>query len=138
MPSTLEPRALSRRPESDLWRSIVALDVWIAAVVGGVVFLLAYDRGGFALSSRATVAIAAWWALLLGIGLGVWPRSRVPRAAWIVFGLLAAFAVWTFASIFWAESAENAFVEFNRVTMYLAIFLIPVLAATRSSLRRWV
>jgi hypothetical protein len=138
MRTTLEPRALSRRLPTDQWRSIDWPDVWIATAVAGVVFLLAYDRGGFALSSRATTAIAAWWALLLGIGLGVWPRTRVPRAAWIVLGLLAAFAVWTFASIFWAESAENAFVEFNRVTMYLAIFLIPVLAAARSSLRRWV
>jgi O-Antigen ligase len=137
MRSTLEPRALSRRPPSDLLRSIVAPDVWVAAVVAGVVFLLAYDRGGFALASRATIAIAAWWALLLGVGLGVWPRARVPRAAWIVFGLLAAFAVWTFASIWWGESAENAFIEFNRVTMYLAIFLIPVLAGTRANLRRW-
>jgi O-antigen ligase len=72
------------------------------------------------------------------VGLGVWPRARVPRAAWIVFGLLAAFAVWTFASTWWAESAENAFIEFNRITMYLAIFLIGVFAGARANLRRWV
>jgi hypothetical protein len=138
MRSTLEPRALSRRSESSLLHSVIGLDVWLAVAVGGIVFLLAYDRGGFALSSRATTAIAAWWALLLGLGLGVWPRTRVPRAAWIVFGLLAGFALWTFASMWWAESAENAFVEFNRVTMYLAIFLVAVFAGTRANLRRWV
>jgi len=80
-------------------RHPIRLDIWLAAAVGGLAFLLAYDRGGFALSARATTAIVAWWAVLLGIGLGVWPRARVPRAAWIVAGLLAAFAVWTFASI---------------------------------------
>jgi hypothetical protein len=110
---TLEQRALARGALSRLWRSTTGADAWFAAGVGGLAFLLAYDRGGFALSTRATTAIVACWALLLGVGLGVWPRSRVPRAAWIVAGPLAAFALWTFASIWWAESAENAFIEFN-------------------------
>jgi O-Antigen ligase len=134
---TLEQRALSRSALSRLRRSIIGLDIWFAAGVGGLAFLLTYDRGGFALSARAATAIVACWALLLGVGLGVWPRSRVPRTAWVVAGLLAAFALWTFASIWWAKSAENAFIEFNRVTMYLAIFLIAVFAGTRSNIRRW-
>jgi len=78
---------------------LVRLDIWLTAAITGLAFLLAYDRGGFALSARATTAIVALWAVLLGTGLGVWPRARVPRAAWIVAGLLAAFAVWTFVSI---------------------------------------
>jgi hypothetical protein len=136
MARTLELRMRARRSVMSL-RHVPGLDVWIIAAVGGTAFLLAYDRGGFALSARATTAIVAWWALLLGVGLGVWPRTRVPRAAWIVAGLLAAFAIWTFVSIWWAKSAENAFVEFNRVTMYLAIFLLALCAGTRANLRRW-
>jgi len=136
MARTLEPRMRQRRSVVSL-RHLAAMDVWIIGAVGGTAFLLAYDRGGFALSARATTAIVAWWALLLGVGLGVWPRTRVPRATWIVAGLLAAFAVWTFASIWWAKSAENAFVEFNRVTMNLAIFLLAVFAGTRGNVRRW-
>src|SRR5205809_5280205 len=110
---TLEQRTLTRDAVGRAWRSIIGVDVWFAAGVGGLAFLLAYDRGGFALATRATTAIVACWALLLGVGLGVWPRARVPRAAWVVGGLLALFALWTFASIWWAESAENAFIEFN-------------------------
>src|SRR6266498_4303353 len=136
MPWTPEPRRLTRRSLAHL-QHLVRLDIWLTAAVAGVAFLVAYDHGGFALSARATVAITAWWALLLGVGLGVWPRTRVPRATWIVAGLLAAFAVWTFASIWWAKSAENAFVEFNRVTMNLAIFLLAVFAGTRGNVRRW-
>jgi len=108
-----------------------------AIAVAGIAFLLAYDRGGFGLSTRAVTAIVAWWTLLLGVGLSIWPRARVPRAAWIVGGLLATFTAWTFASTWWAESAENAFVEFNRVSMFLAIFLIAVFAGTRGNVRRW-
>ncbi len=108
-----------------------------AIAVAGIAFLLAYDRGGFGLSTRAVTAIVAWWTLLLGVGLSIWPRARVPRAAWIVGGLLATFTAWTFASTWWAESAENAFVEFNRASMFLAIFLIAVFAGTRGNVRRW-
>jgi tetratricopeptide (TPR) repeat protein len=118
-------------------RHLFKLDIWFAAVIGGVTFLLAYDQGGFTLSSRATTAIVAWWALLLGLGLGVWPRSNVPRAAWTVAGLLIAFAVWTLCSVGWADSAENAFLEFNRVTLYVAVFLLSMFAGSRANLTRW-
>jgi hypothetical protein len=74
---------------------------------------------------------------LLGIGLGVWPRSRLPRAAWICGGLLAAFTAWTFASIWWSQNAETAFSEFNRLTLYLGIFLLATLAASRANVGRW-
>jgi hypothetical protein len=110
---------------------------WPTATIAALIFLTAYDKGSFGLSARATTAIAAVWALLLALGLGVWPRARVPRAAFVVAGLLGAFAMWSFLSIFWAESAENAFTEFNRVTLYLAIYLIAVCAGTRATLERW-
>lgn len=112
-------------------------DAWYAAGVGGITFLFAFDKGGYAFPSRATTAIVVWWALLLGIGLGVWPRARLPRTAWISGGLLAAFTAWTFASIWWAENPENAFSEFNRLTLYLGIFLLAVLAGSRANVGRW-
>jgi hypothetical protein len=125
-----------RRAVSRLQR-LSRLDAWYAAAVGGITFLLAFDKGGFALSSRATTGIVVWWALLLAIGLGVWPRSRLPRAAWIIGGLLAAFSAWTFASIWWAENPERAFSEFNRLSFYLGIFLLAALAGSRANVGRW-
>jgi hypothetical protein len=101
-------------------------------------FLLAFDRGGYTLSSRATAAIAVWWALLLGIGLGVWPRARVPRAARATGVLLTAFTTWTLASVWWTEDPERAFHEFNRLTLYLGLFLLAVVAGSRANLGRWV
>ena len=133
MPGTLEPRA-GAPPEA--WRQRVPA-LWPTGAIAVLVFLTAYDKGLFGLSARATTAIAAVWTLLLALGLGVWPRTRLPRPALMVAGLLGAFAVWTFLSIFWARSAENAFTEFNRVTLYVAIYLIAVCAGTRATLERW-
>jgi hypothetical protein len=115
----------------------LATDFWVVGTVGGVVALLAYDQGGFGLASRAATAMVLWWAVLLGLGLRVWPRVPVGRSAQLVLALFAAFASWTFASIFWAESAERAFMEFNRTTMYLAIIVVAVVAGMRSGLHRW-
>lgn len=133
MPGRLELRVGA---PSEAWRQGVHA-LWPTAAIAILVFLTAYDKGLFGLSARATTAIAVVWTLLLASGLGVWPRARSPRAAFIVAGLLGAFAVWTFLSIFWAESAENAFTEFNRVTLYVAIYLIAVCAGTRVTVQRW-
>jgi hypothetical protein len=102
------------------------------------VFLLALDGGSYGVQSRTTLAIAALWAVLMGLVVSVWPLAIPPRAAYAGAGLLAAFAAWTGASMIWAESAERAFTEFNRVALYLAIFLVAVLAATRGNLGRWL
>jgi O-Antigen ligase len=112
-------------------------NAWIVLAIGAVVFLVAYDQAGFALGSRAAIAIAAWWAILLGLGLSIWPRMVVSREARAVGCFLGALALWTFASIFWADSAERAFAEFNRAAMFLGIFLVAVFAGTRATLGRW-
>ncbi|MDP9223420.1 MAG: O-antigen ligase family protein, partial [Actinomycetota bacterium] len=125
-----------RRAVSRL-RRLPRTDAWYAAAVGGFTFLLAFDKGGFALSSRATFAISVWWALLLGIGLGVWPRAPVSRTAQLTGVLLAAFTTWTFASIWWTRNPENAFLEFNRLTLYLGLFLLAVVAGSRANVGRW-
>ncbi|MFN2470695.1 MAG: O-antigen ligase family protein [Gaiellaceae bacterium] len=105
--------------------------------VAAVVFWLAYDGGTYSLVSRNTFSIAVWWTLGLGVALGLLPRARIPRAAWLVAGLLTGFAAWTGASIAWAPSAERAFNEFNRVTMYLGVFLLVVMSASSRTARRW-
>jgi len=107
------------------------------AGIGAALFLLAYDGGTYGLSNRGSLAVAAWWVILLAVGAGLWPLARLGRATLLAGCLLAAFAGWTLASTIWADSAENAFDEFNRVTLYVGIFFLAALAATRWSLARW-
>jgi hypothetical protein len=124
-------------PPSHLRRLPLA-DVLLTVVVAGAVFIVAYDNGGYGLASRSVAGIALWWGIILGVGLGLLPLARRPREALVTGGLLAGFAVWTLASTAWAPSAEAAFNEFNRVSLYLGVFALAVLAGTRANVTRWV
>jgi tetratricopeptide (TPR) repeat protein len=99
---------------------------------GLAVFLVAIDGGGYSLESRGTVAIAVWWAVLVGFASGVLPWARASAAAVVAGGCLAALAALAFASMAWAASDERAFAEADRILLYLGAF---VLAA--SSPGRW-
>ena len=46
--------------------------------------------------------------------------------------MLAAFALWTLASLIWTSDAEATFDEFNRVSLYLATFVFVTLAASEA------
>lgn len=105
--------------------------------VAAVTFVVAYDDGSYSLPSRNTLAIAIWWAAIVGVGLRTLSLESTTRASLALGGLLAALCAWTFASVFWAPSTENAFNEFNRISLFLGIFVFTMLAAQRSSFSRW-
>ena len=108
------------------------------ALVAGAAFCAAYADGSYGLVARAMIGIGAWWAVILGVGLGLWPVRRPPRAALAVGALLAALAAWTFASLAWSWSAEASFNEFTRVVMYLGLFALAVLSASRGTVEAWL
>ena len=100
--------------------------------VAGITFLLGFNDGTYQLTDRSAVAIAAWWAVGIGIALKAWPPlGRTPRAAFVAAGALAAFALLTLLSVGWAASDEKAFLEFTRVLMYLGVLVLVALAVTR-------
>jgi tetratricopeptide (TPR) repeat protein len=109
----------------------------IGALVATVVAASAYDRGAFALPTRSVLAIALWSALLLGLGLGLWPTRRPGRGTLAAIVLLAAFTAWTLASVLWAPSAESAYGDATRTGLYLAVFALAALAGSRATLRGW-
>ena len=65
------------------------------------------------------------------------PLERPTRTALACGGLLAGLAALSVASIAWADSAERAFAEFNRVSLYVGVLLLAVLAGTRGNVQRW-
>ncbi len=109
----------------------------LVAVVAASVVWIAYDDGSYGLPARATLAIALLWGIVVGLALRVLSLSRLPRGAAVVGGFLTAIAAWTLVSIAWAPSAEAAFAEFNRAALFLAVYVLVVLAGRRDTVGRW-
>lgn len=101
------------------------------------VFLLALDQGGYGVGTRGAAGVLVWWAVLVFVLVGVWPRDAVPRAAVVTGGLLGTFCALTGASAFWADSSEAAFLELGRAAIYLGAFAVAVLAARRGGAAAW-
>jgi O-antigen ligase len=111
----------------------------LSAAVAGALFAIAYDGGGYALTSRNTIAVLALWTVGTGVAIGAWPRAGMPAAALAVGGLLAAFALWAGLSTIWSASVEKSFNEANRAVLYLALFLLVVVSSRRGrGTRRWI
>jgi len=107
-------------------------------LVAAPLFALAYANGGYGLSSRTLLAVVLWLAIFIAGVLGLLTRRAPPRAAVVAGTLLAAFAGWTLLSTLWAPNPEVAFEEFNRASLYLAVFVLAVVAAGRDGARRAV
>ena len=109
----------------------------VTAAVAVLTFLLAYDGGTFGDTSRQTLAVAVWWVVILAGVAGLWPLGGFNRTTLLAGGFLAAYAGLTLASVIWADSAEDAFSEFNRVALYLGVFALAALAVRRGLIPRW-
>jgi hypothetical protein len=108
----------------------------VTLAVAIVVFWLGYDGGSYSLTSRSTAAIAFAWAVIVGVASGLLPASRRWRSALVPAAFLAMFALWAAASTSWAASAEDAFTEFDRATLYLAVFVLAALGTSRFTAAR--
>jgi O-antigen ligase len=97
-------------------------------LVGAATFLLGVNDGSYQLTDRSAIGIAAWWAVAVAVALRLWPSARLPLAAMVAGGALAALAILTVLSTGWAVSDEKAFLEFTRVLTYLGVFAVVVLA----------
>ena len=109
----------------------------VSIALAVIVFWLALKGGTYAITVRNPVAMAAWLAVALGAATAILPRARVPRIAFVAGALLAAFAALNVLSMLWADSNENAFTEFNRASLYVAVFALVVLASARGSAWQW-
>ncbi len=109
----------------------------VTALTAGGAFWLAYDGGTYDLAGRTTAAIVVLWVLVVGVAAGFLPRVRASKAAVATGALLAAFAGLTLASAGWAASAEEAYGEFVRVLLYLAVFVLAAIAASRATAAAW-
>jgi hypothetical protein len=100
----------------------------IAFAVGG--YLGDSGTGDVSTKVLAVTSIAIWWVVGVGVLARWWRgRSAVPRDAVVAGAILAAFAILTALSMLWASDAGRAFIEVVRVSTYLGLFTLIVLAA---------
>ena len=101
-----------------------------------LVLYLAFASGGYDLVSRSQVGIIAWWAVLLGIAVGVLPAARVTRAGRIALAVVGALVLWTAAgALIWTDSTERSVIELSRVATLFGVFTLLVLIQGRNGLR---
>jgi len=105
----------------------------LTLLLAGALLLAALEDGSYELSTRATIGTLVWWALALTVALRVLPLARPPAVAIAAATALAGLAVLAMASGSWGASGERAFEETNRVSLYLGVFLVAVLAGTRAN-----
>jgi hypothetical protein len=117
--------ALLRQPGEIDWGAVA---VWLLCF--GLVVYLGMKGGGYDPLVHDPVGIAAWWIVLGGVAVGALPRGRNRRLAWVAFGLLAAFVLWTALSLSWTESISRTSADLARVAGYLGIFALAVLTRT--------
>jgi O-antigen ligase len=89
---------------------------------------LALAGGGYDIVVRSEIGLIVWWFVVLGVLIGVLPRTRVPRAGWIATALLGGFLVWTWIGLSWSSSHELTLNEVGRLSTYLGIFVLGLCA----------
>jgi tetratricopeptide (TPR) repeat protein len=117
--------------------TVVARRHLLTLAVASGVFALAFDAGGYSLTTRNAVAIAIWWAIGLSVALSLLPLARPARATVVAGSALIALAALSALSVAWADSAERAFAEFNRVALYVGVFALVALGSRRANVRQW-
>jgi O-Antigen ligase len=132
---TTQAHDLGRRPPERVFGLLIGLAPTL--LVAAATFVVGYDNGGFGEPTRDTLAIVLWWLVILGIGFGICPLARIPLPAFVTGGLLCGLALFTLLSTAWASDAAGAYAEFTRVLLYLAVFVLAVIASSRASAEGW-
>ena len=111
-------------------------------VIGGAVaasaVAVALAGGGFEPTAFAAAGLVVWIAVVVGLAVGVLPRSQPPTAALVAGISLAGLAALIALSLAWASDDGNGFEDVVRTLAYLGAFAAVVLASRRSEATPWL
>jgi hypothetical protein len=114
------PRDLRRSVRAQLRAGPVVLPATLAA---GVLVFLAVSDGGYAATKWYPAALVV--LALLALGLVVLPGAGGPPGLVLsAAGLLGGYAVWSYASIAWAQQNADAWDGANRTALYAIVFAL--------------
>jgi O-Antigen ligase/Tetratricopeptide repeat len=111
-----------------------------AVVVAVAVLYIAVSvaEGGYTPEFIAAGTLLIWWAVIVGLAVGAWPRAQVPRPAIAAGVCIFCLALLTALSLGWASDDGRAFVEILRVASYAGLFVLVLLASSEGSARSWL
>ena len=104
-------------------------------VSAAAIALLGFRGGTYDLVARQEAAIAIWWILALGFGLGLLPRSRIAGPALLPLAILVGLGAWTALGLGWTESDERTLAEVSRIVGYLGLLVLVLAVLDRDSWR---
>jgi hypothetical protein len=110
----------------------------VLAFLGGLALVLMFalrGDGSYDLVVRQEYGLAIWWAIAVGVAIGLLPRARLSRPLLLLLGAILAYALWTAFSLSWTESSERTFTELARALDYLGIVLLLALVLERRTWR---
>jgi hypothetical protein len=94
------------------------------AIAFAVPVYYALRGGSYDIVVRQEEAIVVWLVVGLGYGLGVFPRSRLPRATLVPLAAIGLLAAWTAIGFSWTDSDERTLAELARVLHYAGVLLL--------------
>jgi tetratricopeptide (TPR) repeat protein len=99
---------------------------------------LSVAEGGYTPEAIAAGTLLIWWAVIVGLAVGAWPRAGVPRPALAAGTCILGLGLLTALSLGWASDDGRAFVEVARVAGYAGLFVLVLLASPEGSARSWL
>jgi hypothetical protein len=97
------------------------------AVVAAAVVVVSLDGASYALAARSSLAIAVWWLIACAFAVGLGEMTTESTAARIAMVSALVFSAVVAASVTWAANPEGAFLEFDRVLLYLGVGVLVAL-----------
>jgi O-antigen ligase len=105
---------------------------------GALVVFMAFNAGGFFPAAPAAAAIVLAQILLVRIVRSRDPLEGLTPAALVAIACLGLYAALTLASALWSHSTGRALIEFDRVCLYLLVFVLFATVRASASNLRWL
>ena len=118
--------------------SVPSLSALAVGTIALAYFGLSLADGGSELILVAFMTAVVWWAVIVGLALGILPRASVPTRAIVACCALGGLALYAALSMTWGSDDGAAFTDVLRITSYLGLLVLVVIVSPRGSARLWL
>ena len=110
----------------------------LVVAVAVLYVVAALPDGSYGPEAIAAGTLVIWWAVIVGLAVGAWPRAELPRPAVTAGVCIGGLGLLTALSLGWASDDGLAFIEVVRVAGYVGLFALVVLTSPEGSARSWL